>query len=234
MKRLSKTLVAISIAAVAQVSAADIHVNFGAITVAPDESSNYLNTVESVAGLPTDSTSLGLNSDTQLGLTIDYVYSDNLVIELVAATPFSHDITVKSSADAVDGLKAGSTKHLPPTLLAQYHFGGKEQAFRPFVGAGLNYTIFFDEEVKSLDAAFTALELIGTEDKLTLELDPSFGLALQAGFNYQLSPKWGVHAMAMYADIAAEGQVKLNGTNLQEVEVDVDPLVFMLGARYRF
>lgn len=136
------------------------HVNVGAINVSPDESSNSLTTVESLTGQPANSVYLGLDSDTQLGLTIDYDYSENIVFELVAATPFSHEISVKSSG-ALNGLAVGETKHLPPTLLAQYHFGTAEQKLRPFVGAGINYTIFFEEKANDLDAALTGLNIIG-------------------------------------------------------------------------
>ena len=234
---MKKTTIAKSIAASLLLSAglanAGIHVNFGAITVAPDESSNSLDVVETVVGASANSLYLGLNSDTQVGITIDYDYTSNLVFELVAATPFTHEISVKSTS-ALNGLAVGETKHLPPTLLAQYHFGSEASQFRPFVGAGLNYTIFFDESVDTFDNTLTSLELIGADDKLSLDLDPSFGLALQAGANYQLNEKWGIHAMAMWADIAAEGEVKLNGDKLQDVKVDVDPLVFMIGARYSF
>jgi len=234
MNTLKLSVLATALLAVCGTAQAKISLNVGAINVAPNESSAYLNTVETVAGLPTNSTELGLNSNTQLGLTIDYHYSDNVIFELVAATPFSHEISVKSEASVVDGLKAGNTKHLPPTVLAQYHFGEAEAAFRPFVGAGINYTVFFDEEVNNLDSAFTSLALIGADDKLTLDLDPSIGLAVQAGFNYKLNDKWGIHAMAMWADIAAEGAVELNGTELQSVNIDVDPIVLMVGAKYYF
>lgn len=233
MKSLNLNCVALTLLATFTANA-NVSINVGAINVAPNESSSYLNTVETLAGLPANSTELGLDSNTQLGLTIDYQYSPNLVFELVAATPFSHEISVKSQAAAVDGLKAGTTKHLPPTLLAQYHFGNEDAQLRGFVGAGLNYTIFFDEEVDSLDSAFTDLALIGADDKLTLDLDPSFGVAVQAGLNYKLSEKWGIHAMAMWADIAAEGKVKLNGTAIEKVNIDVDPLVVMVGAKYYF
>lgn len=212
---------------------AGFHVNFGAINVSPDESSNNLDVVETITGSPANSLYLGLDSDTQLGITIDYDLTDNFVLELVAATPFSHEISVKSSG-ALNGLAVGETKHLPPTLLAQYHFGTAENKFRPFVGAGINYTIFFEEKANDLDNALTGLNLLTASDELTLDLDSSVGLALQAGANYKINEKWGIHAMAMWADISAEGHVKLNGSNLQKVDVEVDPLVFMIGARYSF
>ena len=225
--------VAASLLLAASAANAAIHVNFGAINVAPDETSTALNAVENITGSPANSLRLGLDSNTQLGITVDYDYTDNIVFELVAATPFTHEIAVKS-AGALDGLAVGETKHLPPTLLAQFHFGTPADNFRPFVGAGINYTVFFDEKVDSLDSALTGLSLIGESDELSLDLDASVGLALQVGANYKLTEKWGIHAMAMWADISAEGDVKINGNDLQKVDIDVDPLVLMIGARYTF
>lgn len=226
--------VAASLLLAASAANAGLHVNVGAINVSPDDSGNYLNAVEGAAGLPTNSSYLGVDSNTQLGITIDYDLTENWVVELVAATPFTHEISVHSSVALVDGLRAGETKHLPPTLLAQYHFGNVDQKLRPFVGAGINYTIFFEEEVNNLDSAFTDLGVITANDALTLHLDDSVGLALQAGANYKINDKWGIHAMAMWADISAEGNVRLNGADFQKVDIEVDPLVFMIGARYSF
>src|SRR5690554_6662541 len=98
---------------------AEFSVNVGAISAIPSDSSSSLNVIEGVAGLPTDSTGVGVNNNTQLGLTFDYRLSSSWGLQLIAATPFSHDIT---GTGAIDGLKVGKTKHLPPTLLAQYHF----------------------------------------------------------------------------------------------------------------
>ncbi|MBU2428520.1 MAG: OmpW family protein, partial [Gammaproteobacteria bacterium] len=115
------SMLALAIGTMTSASAlANISVNVGAIQVAPNDSSSSLNVVEQVAGLPAGSTAVGVNNNTQLGLTIDYKIDNNWTMELIAATPFSHDITVKGSA--IDGLDIGNTKHLPPTLLAQYHF----------------------------------------------------------------------------------------------------------------
>ena len=88
-----------------------------------------------------------------------------------------------------------SVKHLPPTLVAQYHFLEPNATFRPFIGAGLNYTVFFDEEASS------TLKAVLNTDDVKVELDSSFGIALQAGFNYHLNEKWGIHAMVSKMDI---------------------------------
>lgn len=237
---MKKTLVNTAIASLllasgaASAAAGSFAVNIGFGTVAPETNSNYLNTVETVAGLPSDSTSTDVNSNTQLALTFNYYLTDSVAFELWTASPFTHEIEVKSSSSVVNGLTAGETKHLPPTLLAQYHFFDGSAKLRPFVGAGINATIFFEEEVNSLDGAFTDLGLIGADDKLSLDLDTSYGLALQAGVNYKIDNKWGIHAMAAWADISADGYVKLNGEDLQKVEVELDPIVFILAARYKF
>ncbi|GAB3031130.1 OmpW/AlkL family protein [Bowmanella dokdonensis] len=214
---------------------ADFHLNVGAINVSPNDDSSYLNVVETVAGLPQNSSKLAVDSNTQLGLTIDYDLSQNWTLELVAATPFSHDINLDSSVGAVNGLAVGETKHLPPTLLAQYHFGSADQTFRPFVGLGLNYTLFFSEKVDpALTNVLVATGAAQASDDVSLHLDDSMGLAAQAGFNYRINANWGVHAMLAWADIDTDAEVRVNGTNVQSIDVKIDPMIFFLAARYSF
>ncbi|MCH8492100.1 MAG: outer membrane beta-barrel protein [Idiomarina sp.] len=210
---------------------ADFSVNIGAISVMPDESSSNLNVIESVAGLPAGSTGVGVSNNTQLGLTFDYRYNENFGLQLIAATPFSHDLKVKGSA--IDGLNIGKTKHLPPTLMAQYHFT-QHALFQPFVGIGVNYTTFFDEQVGSdLEGALIALDVTTASDNVSLSLSESWGIAVQAGFNYQLSERMGIHFMVSKMAIDTTGKVKVNGTTVQSVNVDIDPVVAMLGFRWK-
>lgn len=210
---------------------ADFAINIGAINVAPDDSSSSLNVIEQVAGLPNGSTALAVDSNTQLGLTFDYRIKPNWAVQLIAATPFSHDITVKGSA--IDGLKVGKTKHLPPTLLAQYHFMPEHQTFDPFVGVGLNYTIFFDEQIDNqLKDALQALNVTSASDNVTLKAKSSFGLALQAGVNIKLSDTLGIHMMLSKMDIDTTGRVQVNGTTVQSVNINIDPYVAMIGLRW--
>ena len=210
---------------------ADFAVNIGAITVAPDDSSSSLNVIEQVAGLPNGSTALAVDSNTQLGLTFDYRVKPNWAVQLIAATPFSHDIKVKGSA--IDGLKVGKTKHLPPTLLAQYHFMPEHQTFAPFVGVGLNYTIFFDEQIDTqLSDTLQALGVTSATDSVALKTKNSFGLALQAGVNIKLSDTLGLHLMVSKMDIDTIGRVQVNGTTVQSVNINIDPYVAMIGLRW--
>lgn len=192
-------------------------VNVGAINVNPDSTASKIN----------EAPTLGLSADdnTQLGLTIDYALTDNWTLELVAATPFSHEVDGRLG---LAGANIGKVKHLPPTLLGQYHFGQKDSKFRPFVGAGLNYTVFFDEQ-----AGADLKNTLGTQD-VKIDLDDSFGLAAQVGANYRLDDNWGLHAMVMWIDIDSDATVYANGKKALTSTVKIDPVVAMLGVRYRF
>lgn len=141
-----------------------------------------------------------------------YMISDTLAVELLAATPFSHDIEL-----AAGGTRVGETKHLPPTLSLQYHFP-TQSVFKPYAGVGLNYTLFFDEE--------TAGPLAGQD----LDLDGSFGLAAQLGIDYELSDKMFINLDARWINI--ETDAELEGAALETVEID--PLVFSLAIGWKF
>lgn len=210
---------------------AQFNINIGAIMVSPDDTSSALSVVEQVASLPAGSTSATVNTNTQLGITLDYRFKPNWAVQLIAATPFSHDIQVQGSA--IDGLKIGKTKHLPPTLLLQYHFSTPYQSVDPFIGLGVNYTAFFDEQIDpELGSALQALQVITPTDNVSLHVKDSVGVALQAGINYQLTESVGIHLMLSKMDIDTRARVKVNGTTIEQVNVNIDPLVTMLGLRW--
>jgi len=206
-----------SLLALSPLAHANFSVNVGAISVDPDNSSSAIN----------EAPTLGLKggADTQLGITIDYAFDDNWVLELVAATPFDHNV---NGTGGLAGNKIADIKQLPPTLFAQYHFLDSSYAFRPFVGVGVNYTMFFDEQPT---AALKAT--LGTED-VDVRLDDSFGFAAQAGFNYMMNENWGVHAMVSVIDIESDATVFANGAQALTSTVKIDPVVAMLGVKYKF
>lgn len=219
------SLLALAIAApLAQAhQAGDIIVRAGAITVDPQESSGNID--HAVLGKVTGSGAT-LNSDTQLGLNFAYMVTDNIGVELLAATPFSHDVGVKGMPAPLAGLngKLGSLKHLPPTLSVVYYPLDKSSAFQPYVGAGINYTWFFDTELSS--------EAEG-KDFSGLDMKDSWGLAAQVGMDYMLTDNIMLNAQVRYIDIETTGTTYLAG-NKVKVDVDVDPLVYMVGLGYKF
>ena len=84
---------------------------------------------------------LDVKDDARPTRTFEYFVADNIGIEILAATPFEHDILV-------GGTSIGSTKHLPPTLSVNYHVP-TNGSITPFFGAGINYTFFFNEKTTS-------------------------------------------------------------------------------------
>ncbi|NRG05984.1 outer membrane beta-barrel protein, partial [Vibrio coralliilyticus] len=109
----------------------DFIVRAGLAMVSPNDSSDKI--------LGSDK-ELQVDSDTQIGLTFGYMLTDNISLEVLAATPFKHTI----STDLLNQ-DIGETKHLPPTFMVQYYFGEASSDLRPYVGVGINYTTFFDE-----------------------------------------------------------------------------------------
>ncbi|MDR8523154.1 outer membrane protein OmpW [Shewanella fidelis] len=187
--------------------AGDIIVRAGAVVVAPNESS------QDVLGLG----EFSVDDNTQLGLNFGYMITDNIGIELLAATPFSHDVSL-------DGVgKIAETKHLPPTLVAQYYFGDANSKLRPYVGAGVNFTNFFDNEfTNDLNGALTDLSMTN-----------SWGVAAQVGLDYQINDSWLVNASVWYAQISTDVKFNFNG-DAQKVETDIDPWVYMVSVGYTF
>jgi|SRR5690606_23582590 len=220
-----KTLFAASLLALATAAplahahqAGDIIVRAGAVMVDPNGDSGAIR----VDGAASPGSEAVVDSNTQLGLNFAYMLTDKLGVELLAATPFTHDVSIKGMG-ALDG-KLGEVTHLPPTLSAVYYPLGGNSAFKPYVGAGLNYTIFFDEELTGARK---------TADFNSLSLDSSFGLAFQVGADYMLNDKLMINAQIRYIDIGTEATMKLNTTPVK-VDVDVDPLVYMVGLGYKF
>ena len=153
-----------------------------------------------------------VDSGTALVFNGTYFFTPNVGFEILAASPFSHDIKL-----AADGTKVGEVKHLPPTFSLQYHFdtGG---AFKPYVGAGLNYTLFFDEKTE------------GPLSGLSLKLDDSVGFAAQLGADFDVSDRMFVNFDVRWIDINTDAE--LEGAALEEVEID--PLVYSLTLGWSF
>ena len=226
------SLIIVGLASPIAMAADKFSVNVGAIGVMPNDDSASLPVIESIAGLDAGSTGVTVDENTQLGVTFDYRLTPNWSLELVAATPFKHEI---HGTGAIDGLKIGETKHLPPTLLAQYHFTLDNDAIDPFIGFGVNYTKFFEEKVSpDLGGVLTDLAVITADDEVELALSNSWGFALQAGVNIELADNWGLHVMVSRMAIDTVADVRINGVTAESVAVDIDPTVAMLGIRYSF
>ncbi len=170
--------------------------------------------------IPLDSSSsstIGGNVAVSTAVTpeVDFSYflTDNIAFELIAATTQNW---IKLNGTAIGNVKVGSTWVLPPTLTAQYHFMPKEK-FSPYLGVGLNYTLFYGS-----NAAAGLNNLV---------LGNNVGYAVQAGFDYFLSDR-----MFLNADIKQiflSTNAKVNGGAVR-AKVDLNPLILGFGIGWKF
>lgn len=145
-------------------------------------------------------------------LDFTYFFTDNIAAELILGTS-KHDVTAVGTAAGDVGL--GDIMLLPPTLSLQYHFTGND--IKPYLGAGLNYTIFYGG-----DAGEVADDV---------EYDPALGFAFQGGLDYMLNDKWlinlDVKKLILSTDVTVDATTALGAT--VGAKVDINPWIFGLG-----
>jgi len=157
-----------------------------------------------------DSTPLGLSIDNKWIPEVDvsYFFTKNVAAELVLTVPQQHTLTSSAAGGSI-----GTLKHLPPTLLLQYHFDAP--GYKPYVGAGVNFTSFSDVD----------LTVAGADINRT-----SWGGALQVGVDIPLSKTMYLNFDVKKVYIATD--VTLNGSKLGTFSVD--PLLVGAGVGWRF
>lgn len=176
-----------------------------AINIQPDNKSDP--GTGSLAGTAADAITL----DNRLVPEVDFSYflSKNLALELILIVPQKHDVRL-------NGASIGSVKHLPPTLTLQYHFM-PDQKFRPYVGAGINYTRFSSVNIAN-----------GT---FNLEKD-SWGGALQAGFDVEVGKDKFVNVDLKKLYISSD--VINASTGAKNSHLTIDPWVVGVGFGWKF
>ena len=156
-----------------------------------------------------DSTPLSLKTNNKWMPEVDisYFFNKNVAVELILTVPQKQSLYAS-------GAYIGSFKHLPPTLTAQYHFT-ELGAFKPYVGAGINYT-----RISSVNLAIPGADVDRN----------SFGLALQAGVDIPLSKNLYLNVDVKKVQIKTD--VTLNGATLGEFKIH--PVLFGVGLGWRF
>ena len=197
----------------------DFVVRGGLTQVNPNVDSSILK----ANGAPVANNKVDVDSDTQLSLSLTYMFTDNLGVEILAATPFSHTLKSKGTLAPTLG-EFAEVKHLPPTVTLQYYPMESNSKFQPYVGVGINYTFFFDEEFKSSGKS---------QNFKGLDLEDSWGLAGQVGFDYEVAENLSVNASARYIDINTTAEFK-GGNTKYKIDVELDPWVYTLGVAYKF
>jgi outer membrane protein len=150
---------------------------------------------------------LSVNDKTIPELDVSYFFNKNVAAELVLTIPQQQTVSIA-------GADSGTFKHLPPTLTVQYHFTNFN-GFKPYVGAGLNYTKISKTNVLNGAA--------------TLE-NSSFGYALQAGVDVPLTKQVSLNFDVKKVNIQSEVYVN----NVSKGTLKLDPVLVGIGIGYRF
>ncbi|MBL3571028.1 OmpW family protein [Rhodovulum sp. BSW8] len=162
--------------------------------------------------LPKDDNGRLAGSESHVGdnarptITFEYFFADNWGVEVLGALPFKHNIHI-------DGVGEADTLQLPPVVSLQYHFA-TSSSVTPFLGAGLNYTTFWDTDSALGD----------------VDIDDSWGLALHAGVDYAIDERHAIRADVRWIDI--DSDVKLNGSKIGTAHID--PWVFGVSYIWKF
>lgn len=181
-------------------------VDFRATSVAPDESAPIKTAAGAATGL-----SASVSDDTIPSLGISYFLTDKVAVELILGTS-KHEI------DAVGGVspvRVHETWVLPPTLSVQYHPLPAARV-SPYVGAGLNYMLFYNGSDKN---------------GFKVDLDDGFGYSLQAGVDIAVKGPWSINVDAKKVFFSTEANIN-SGTLKSDVELD--PWVISLGLGRKF
>ena len=153
-------------------------------------------------------------------LDLSYFFNPNIAVEAICC--FSHHSI--QAVNALSGLgTVGNTWVFPPTVLLQYHFTNFG-AFQPYVGVGANWTHYFSTQATG-----------GLAAGGPLQINDSFGVAAQVGFDYMINRNWGFNADLKYIGMQPNAKfvTAAAGQGLKS-QVAINPIVFGIGITYPF
>lgn len=185
-----------------------------------DDSFKWMFRVRGLGVIPDDDADLSLpGADVSISTAIipefdiSYFFTENFAVELILAVS-PHDV---SGRGVINGVDMGDVNLLPPTLTAQYHHY-ISPTLKPYVGAGINYTWFFDEDPGALNS---------------ISYDDSFGWVLQAGVDYFITDHLGLNLDVKKVFLSTDVTATTGGTTITG-EVDIDPWIVGAGVSLRF
>jgi outer membrane protein len=183
-----------------------------ALGVLPDASAKF-----NVNGVPLNGASVNITDTLVPELDITYFFPPNIAVELILGTT-PHGVR---GTGVLANQPIGRVWLLPPTLTLQYHFTNFGP-FKPYVGAGVNYTVFYGEKSRGIFTNF--------------DVKNQFGFALQAGIDYMFDQHWGVNldVKKLWLEPNAKATIPSAGNALVTGKVKIDPWLVGVGITYRF
>ena len=215
-KTLTTALALLSFNALA-VEQGDWMLHLRAINVAPNDDSSMIR----VDGTGVAGTGVNVDDNMSLDISLGYMFTDNWAVELLADLSSKHSVSSQGLAGlgVPNGTDVVDTNVLPPTLFLQYQFNPKGKV-RPYAGVGLNYTLFFNDELTG-----PAQAVLGASK---LDIDSSVGVAAQLGIDWELKNNWSFNIDVKYIQIDTEATFD-TAIGRASVDIDINPTVFGIG-----
>lgn len=222
---LAKFLIVLSVLAAppafAEASGARWSVSLGYLKLSPNDSSSEI----SGPGLP-PGTGVAVGTSESVVTSVKFDQSDHISYQLFAAPWMDFNVAADGSIAGLGGI--GKVEALFPTLMANYRFRRAGAMIRPFIGVGVNYTIFGNESANS-----TLSGALGGPTGVSL--DNSVGFAAHIGFDASLGDRSYLSTGFAWIDVDTSATIATPAAGTtRTVDVDVDPSAFYLTAGYRF
>ena len=199
-----------------------ISVFFAPVAYAGDVENPLLIRLRGIAAIPAESADIeAIGGDADVGssvvpeLDISYFFTENIAAELILATT-NHD--VEAVGTALGDVDLGDVWLLPPTVTLQYHFSPRG-SIRPYVGAGVNYTFFYEQDPGAA---------------VSVNYDNGFGIALQAGVDIPINDDYFLNFDVKKIFLNTDVEVNAGAAGTVGADVDLDPLIIGVGVGRRF
>ncbi|WP_371815101.1 OmpW family protein [Bradyrhizobium sp. CCBAU 51753] len=188
--------------------------------VLPDTAGSSVN-VAGAAPLSSPASGLSISDQVVPELDITYFFTRNVAAELILGVTRHHI----SGTGTLNGLDIGKAWLLPPTLTLQYHFTDFGP-LRPYIGAGINYTAFFNQSAANTSRAGLAVT--------DLHIGNQFGAAVQFGFDYMLDRHWGLNFDVKKLWLRPDYSATVNNAIAVTGRANIDPWLVSGGITYKF
>ncbi|TCK84025.1 OmpW family outer membrane protein [Paraburkholderia sp. BL9I2N2] len=193
--------------------------------------------VESAGGMPVNQTISGtgahVGASNAVSLTAEHLFTDHIGVAFLAGSPFTSDL-IGNGSWAHYGV-IGQSKPLAPVIEVRYHFLPPEAKFRPFLGAGVNYTWY--SHTRITNGQFIG-DSCGPGCTTRASLSPSWNPVVEAGMSYALSKHWSINASVTYIPLSTTLTTNATtavGTEIvTKMRIATNPLITHLDIAYTF
>ncbi len=166
-------------------------------------------------GISVPGSNISISNSVIPELDISYFFTKNIAVELILGTT-PHNVKGAGSLAGVGSI--GRSWLLPPTLTLQYHFNVTD-SIKPYVGAGINYTFFYNNKARG--------------DFTNYSIEDSFGLALQAGVDIMFDKHWGINFDVKKIWLQPDAKANLGNIRVT-TKAKIDPWLIGTGIVYKF